>query len=78
MTAPIRIVKMGYSAGPWRLVSGESQLTTLQTIDHSMLGTTSVVMPMCFDTKTEAVEGLGALVAQLIDERAALIERLRS
>lgn len=57
----LRVVKLGYSVDPWRIVDADGQeLWRDELFDHPMLGRTVISMPICFPRKREAVAWLAA------------------
>jgi hypothetical protein len=75
-----RIVKMGYSSGPWRIVdSAGCQMTVYRPHPSDPEHVPGYFAPLAFDTKGEAVEELGryAAAGAHLRERVLLFDDAR-
>lgn len=61
MTRDLRVVKLGYSRDPWRIVDPDGrEMWHDRPFDHPLLGRTVISMPVCFPRKRDADAWLAA------------------
>lgn len=73
----LAIQKMGYSRNPWRLVdldapeewNGPQQVVVSVQFDHPDLGMTQIEEAVSGNTKTECIESVLRLLANIIDAK---------
>lgn len=66
----MKIVKMSYSASPWRLVNDDGQeVNATMPMDHANLGMTMVTMAISGKTKAECIDASLKLLSTLMKKQ---------
>ncbi len=66
----MKVVKLGYSRAPWRLVTSDGKEVYLpQIMNHAYLGLTVINEPICGESKAECTANAMAFLERLMAKR---------